>query len=281
MAENDDEEIAETIPVIDVSTQTDDPKTVIKTRSKTLALASEFIPEEIREKMIFLYSICSEADYIGDKDEGSPEEKKDRLDNMLKRENVIGFFIDNEIDIKYFAELIEGIKSDLGFKQPENYAELRLYCYRVAGTVGIMSACLFGVKDKQALMKAEQLGVAIQLTNILRDIEEDYHDGRIYIPKDMMTSYGITEEYIENHVFNLGFNLMMAHFETIARYYYDEGNEGLRNIPFKRIRFAIKAASGMYEGILDKIKANGHNPFMGRAHLKKYERLLYVLKSVM
>jgi 15-cis-phytoene synthase len=142
-----------------------------------------------------------------------------------------------------------------------------------------MSAYIFGIRDEEVLKRAEILGVAMQLTNILRDIEEDRDMGRIYLPKECLDNFGVSIENIRDGNLTRNLQALLKDLELMARYYYREGNRGIWAIPSKPVRGSIRAASAMYEGILDKIRDNNYNPFLGRVYLRKQEKLLYILWS--
>ena len=100
----------------------------------------------------------------------------------------------------YFVEIIDGMEMDLDFNRYESFNQLQLYCYRVASTVGILSAQIFGYKDSKTLKYAHNLGIALQLTNIIRDIGEDTKRGRIYIPLDELKESDISEAEILKNI---------------------------------------------------------------------------------
>lgn len=266
--------------------------------SKTFSLAAKFLPGDIRQDITYLYYICRLADdYANDlgknfaatnsANQTSDSNKSNstktaiqNLDSLLVNEEIIGFFKSRKIPFKYYQDLINGIKTDISFVGYQNFNELYEYCYRVAGTVGIMSAHLFGIKDKNLLKKAESLGVAMQITNILRDIEDDSKLGRIYFAKSDMNKFDVKDDQIYQKDFDENLKNLMIHYENLARQYYKIGFEGISEIPQKRIRTSVKYAAVWYMGILDVIKSQDYNPFIGRAYLSKKKKIVYAAKNI-
>ena len=171
-----------------------------------------FLPKKKRDALTALYAFCREVDDIVDESKEQNGKGKlswwrleiDRLFNGNPQHPVTKAL---ELHIKeydlnkaYFTEIIDGMEMDLNMNRYQNFKELQLYCYRVASTVGILSAQIFGYKDSKTLNYAHNLGIALQLTNIIRDIGEDAKRGRIYIPLDELKKIGITEREILQNI---------------------------------------------------------------------------------
>ena len=168
-----------------------------------------FLKKERREALTALYAYCREVDDIADEclDHEIASRKlnwwRDEIERLYKDEPqhpvskalhpFIGQF---NLSKNYFIEIIDGMEMDVKFNRYENFEQLKLYCYRVASCVGILSAHIFGYKNKNTLTFAKNLGIALQLTNIIRDLGEDARRGRIYIPLDELKKIGISEEEI-------------------------------------------------------------------------------------
>ena len=168
-----------------------DYKRTFENKSKTFSLAAKFLPKALRGDITYLYYICRLADDYADESTIGDKDALQKLDELLVSPEIINFFNSKKIPFKYYKDLVNGIKTDISFVGFENFEDLYEYCYSVAGTVGIMCAYLFGITDNNLLKKAESLGVAMQLTNILRDVEEDSKMGRIYFAKADMNEYGV------------------------------------------------------------------------------------------
>ena len=172
-----------------------------------------FLSPKRRNALTALYAFCREVDDIADECEEYDTGKKkldwwrleiDRMYNNKPQHPVTKalklYIADYELDKAYFIEIIDGMEMDLNFTRYNSFKQLQLYCYRVASTVGILSAQIFGYKDSKTLKYAHNLGIALQLTNIIRDIGEDAKRGRIYIPLDELKKLNITETEILQYI---------------------------------------------------------------------------------
>ena len=172
-----------------------------------------FLSQKRRSALTALYAFCREVDDVVDECKEYKISKNkldwwrleiDRLYNNEPRHPVTKALEPHishyELDKAYFVEIIDGMEMDLNFNRYESFKQLQLYCYRVASTVGILSAQIFGYKDSKTLKYAHNLGIALQLTNIIRDIGEDASRGRIYIPIDELKKLNITETEILKNI---------------------------------------------------------------------------------
>lgn len=187
-----------------------------------------------------------------------------------------------EIPQAAFADMRQGFASDLEPLPPQTLAELLLYCYRVAGTVGRLVTPIAGVRSGEGGKEAEEaaikLGQAMQLTNCLRDVGEDLAMGRVYLPVEVMDRYGISPQDLRAKAVPQAYVGLMRELAAVARKLYREGLEGLRYL--RQGRAAIALAALQYEGILDKLERSGWNNLSSRASLKTYERLLLVPRAI-
>jgi len=156
---------------------------------------------------------------------------------------------------QYFWQLIDGVEMDLTVRRYPSFADLRRYCYGVASTVGLISIEIFGYSDgQQARQHAEDLGIALQLTNILRDIREDAERDRIYIPQDEMERFRYSEADILGGIANeASLHLMQFQVER-AREYFERGRKLLPLLP-RRSRACTAVLQGIYSRILERIEA--------------------------
>jgi 15-cis-phytoene synthase len=176
-------------------------------------------------------------------------------------------------------ELIDGVRMDLTVRRYATFAELERYCYRVASTVGLMSMHITGCRDDvdgamaAATPYAARLGLAMQLTNILRDVGEDARAGRIYLPQDELAGAGYSEVELLTGAIPPAFRALMDRQIARAQALYDASLPGIALLHADS-RFAIASSAAIYRGILPKIVANGYDVFGRRAHLTLREKLL-------
>lgn len=182
-----------------------------------------------------------------------------------------------ELTIKPFEEMIKGMVMDLDKNRYENFDDLYLYCYRVAGTVGEMMLPIMGTAPgytiEDARPPAIALGIALQLTNILRDVGEDRMRKRIYLPQEDLRQYGVTEADLFKGKLSKNY-VDMTKFEIDrARDWYDKSAEGIKMLA-PDAQLPIRAAADMYASILNKIEANDYDNFDKRAYTTKLEKLM-------
>ena len=180
---------------------------------------------------------------------------------------VLRVFLDTvrrySIPSEYPLDLIEGMRMDLDGVRYATFADLRKFCYRVASVVGLMMSHVIGFRDP-ALTYAIDLGIAMQLTNILRDVGEDLERGRIYLPADEMERFGYSEYDLRRGVRNDSFRALMKFEAARARAYYAQAEPGIALLDL-RGRFAVKVSSDVYRQILARIEASGYDVFHHRA----------------
>jgi 15-cis-phytoene synthase len=252
-------------------------KVVTAEHSKSFHLASGLLPEEKRSAVRALYAFCRTVDDIVD--ESANDERERHLEywrGMIET----GSFADNDlvaaawadtitryhIPRHYALQLIDGVNRDLMQSRYQTFDELATYCYGVASTVGLMSMYIVGFKNNDAVPYAIKLGVALQMTNILRDVGEDYHNGRLYLPREELTFYGIREEDIsEGRVTDHWRQFMKFQIER-TRQLYEDSWDGVGMLE-REGQLAIGAASVFYQGILDDIEKHDYDVFSHRASL--------------
>jgi phytoene synthase len=176
------------------------------------------------------------------------------------------------------AMLIDGVETDHDRNRYETWDDLRGYCYLVASVVGRMCVRIFGFTDPIALERADDLGLALQLTNILRDVTEDAGLGRIYLPQSELKQFGIEEEALLRGEPGPGWEKFVALQTQRARSLFKSGYEVLRYIP-RRQGACVRTMAGIYEGILGKIARDPWLPLHQRAALAPTEKLRVMVKS--
>jgi phytoene synthase len=251
-----------------------------------------FLPEKKKKAMHTVYAFCRITDDIVDTPEATYDEKlknleewKFELENALRNSsryellNSLAQTI-NELNLSTepFFELIEGVKMDLTKHRYETFDELKLYCYRVASTIGLMSIELFGYKNPLSRDYAYNLGIAMQLTNILRDIKVDAEQDRIYIPKEDLIKFNYPEDDLINYKYNPNFIELMKFECDRAEDYYRKADECFPFDDRKNLAMG-KAMEEIYHKILMKIRKNKFNVFTKNNNLSKPQKILITLKN--
>ena len=249
-------------------------RNVLAKHSRSFSWASVFLPADRRDDASVVYAMCRLIDDVADEaeDETRAEIQLGLLREELRGQRPARPLVDQflsvaerrNMDITYALELIEGVESDLGTVVFETDRELLRYCYRVAGTVGLMMCAVLGVDQREALPHAIDLGVAMQITNICRDVLEDAERGRVYLPAERLRDAGTSPEAVlagdadRRAVADVVDDLLM-----LADEYYASADDGMRYIPAK-CRLAIVVASRVYRAIGVKLRSNGSDALAGR-----------------
>jgi phytoene synthase len=175
--------------------------------------------------------------------------------------------------------LVDGVEMDFTHSRYATFNELRGYCNLVASVVGRMCVRIFGFTDPVALQRADDLGLALQLTNILRDVREDAVDmNRIYLPQEDLVRFGIPESALSTGAIVPGWSDLVVHHIARARAFFATGYEVLRYIP-RRPAACVHTMAGIYEELLKKIERDPALPLRERAALSKTEKLRVVVRS--
>ncbi len=177
-----------------------------------------------------------------------------------------------DIPQEYFREVLAGVESDLVKNRYRDFAELRQYCYQVASVVGLICLQIFGYKDDRAREYAIDLGLAMQLTNISRDVKEDLALDRIYLPQDELTRFGYSEEELVAGTFNNAFVNLMRFQARRARNYFQSGFQLLPYLS-PRSRACPAALGQIYSKVLDRIEDADYNVLHRRVGLSTAEKL--------
>lgn len=245
--------------------------------SKSFYFASGLLPEEKRSAVRALYAFCRTVDDIVDE---SPNPDYDpRLDYWRTMIETASFADDDlvaaawadtltryHIPRHYALQLIDGVARDLIQNRYSTFNDLATYCYSVASTVGLMSMHIVGFHNNDAVPYAIKLGVALQMTNILRDVGEDYQNGRLYLPREELAFYGIRESDIAEGRITDNWRQFMKFQIDRTRQLYDASWAGVKMLE-REGQLAIGAASVFYQGILDEIEKSDYNVFNRRASL--------------
>lgn len=242
---------------------------IIYENSKSFYWASKFLPKKILKKVINIYAFCRLQDDLVD--EGIKIEDSSELEEL---ENIIKSY---GVSKNIISNLMEGINSDKNFKRFKDNSELLRYCYKVAGVVGLMMIKALDIKQSEAKYFAIDLGMAMQLTNISRDIMQDYKKNRIYIPENT----GINKDIISNMTSENEIKLKKVVNQIILKseIYYKSSLNGMRYIPI-RSRLAILVSLRIYQGIGIKIIKTEKKFIHENLYVTNIEKTLIVAKAL-
>jgi phytoene synthase len=262
--------------------------------AKTFYLASLFLPKKQQNPIFAIYALLRTVDDLVDMAEEKmtngqiTKEEIQRLltdwksrlkecyDGKVSNDPILMAWQDTlksfSIPIEYPLDLMDGVAMDIDFKPFETFDELYVYCYKVASVVGLMTSEIFGYKDKRALQHAIELGIAMQLTNILRDVGEDIDRGRIYLPLEDLRRFNYsTNEFMQKSNNENFRNLIKFQIER-AREYYRSSEKGIPMLE-KHSRFAVGISSINYCNILTAIEKNAYDVFSKRAYRSLYQKI--------
>lgn len=273
---------------------------ITKIFSKTFYFGTTFFSEPKKTAVWAIYVWCRRTDDIVDSPLATmlgPERMTEDLAKWEKRleriwENQPTDSLDMaladaklrypDLDIVPYKDMIDGMLMDTpGHEYYQNryatWEELELYCYRVAGTVGLMTLPVLGCAPGKTLEQAKEpalaLGIAFQITNILRDVGEDALRGRIYLPEEDMKRFGVTDQQIFDGVVNQNYVDLMKFEIERAESYYEKAQSGIPMLA-PEARMAVASSLTVYKAILDKIVENNYDNFRKRAYVSKIDKFL-------
>jgi phytoene synthase len=179
---------------------------------------------------------------------------------------------------EHLLEIIDGMEMDLDQPRYADFKSLQLYCYRVASVVGLLSAEIFGYTDRETLKYAHDLGIAFQLTNIIRDVGEDARRNRIYLPMDEMQQFGVTAADILNSRETDNFQKLMAFQIERAQRFYQQALAHLPTSDRKAQRVGLIMAT-IYRAVLDEVVSSGCHVLKERVSLTSRYKLWLAFKA--
>lgn len=255
---------------------------VIRKHSNSFSLAARLLPLHTRRNATALYAWCRHCDDAVDNAESAEIARRNLI---LQRENLAGIYanerfadpvlvefqrtvLESRIPKVYAEHLLDGMQFDLECGWIETPEDLLRYCYRVAGTVGLMMTHVLGVSNDVALKHAAHLGMAMQLTNVCRDVQEDAHLGRCYLPAVWLNGSDPTTDEVARPILT---RLLFA-----ADTFYTSGDAGLKYLS-PRVRWAIALARSIYSAIGRKIAQRDYRVSLPRAFTSKTTKALLVL----
>jgi phytoene synthase len=254
--------------------------------SRSFYRASGFLPPDKRRAVRALYAFCRVADNIVDcPDCDAPQSLTAWRHSVLAAEPPLDNLVAVAwaetrqrygIPLRLAEQLIDGVARDLTQARYRTFAELTEYAYGVASTVGLMSMRIIGYRSAAAIPHAIKLGVALQLTNILRDVGEDWRAGRVYLPADELARFDLSEDDLARGQVDERWRAFMRFQIERNRRLYAEAWPGIELLN-EDGRFAIAAAGDLYRRILDDIAAHDYDVFTRRAHVSTPRKLLALL----
>ncbi len=266
-------------------------RSITRQEAKNFYYAFLTLPSAQRKAIYVAYAFCRHCDDSVDQ-VASTEEKLSNLAALQReleqtysghaREPVFVALADvaqrYDIPQEYFHEVISGVESDLVKDRYEDFDQLRRYCYQVASVVGLICLQIFGYKDEAAKQRAVDLGLAMQLTNIARDVQEDLGYGRIYLPQDEIARFGYSEEELKSGVVNEAFTELMRFQAQRARSYFQSG---FQLLPYLSLRSrACPAVLGrLYSKVLERIEDADYDVLNNRISLSTGEKVRVTLQT--
>jgi phytoene synthase len=246
--------------------------------SKSFYLSSALLPDAKRKATRALYAFCRIGDDLIDQSAGDPALAIEQWGDLALAADpqsddpvVLAWSHTRSIyriPQRYAEQLINGVARDLQQTRYQTFDELAEYSYGVASTVGLMSMHIVGFSGPEAIPYAVKLGVALQITNILRDVGEDYRSGRVYLPQEELAAFGIAEDQIAAGRVDDRWREFMRFQIARNRALYQEAWPGIALLD-RDGRFAIAAAAVLYRGILDDLEAHDYNNFTRRSYVNK------------
>jgi len=261
-------------------------KEISKKSKSSFYYAFNLLPEEKRDAMNTVYAFCRKTDDIVDENSDSADLKYEKLrkwriefeksfsgHSEFALLNKLGKTISNfNIPLDPFFELIKGMEMDLQKDRYKSFDDLQLYCYRVASTVGLMCIEIFGYKHPSTKQFAVDLGIALQMTNILRDISKDAKNGRIYLPQEDLIKFNYTEQEILSLIYNDNFRDLMIYESSRAKQYFNSATSNL-DLDDKKTMFAARAMQHIYYKMLENIIAADYDVFNNDIKVSKFEKV--------
>ncbi|MDQ3244621.1 MAG: squalene/phytoene synthase family protein, partial [Gemmatimonadota bacterium] len=262
--------------------------------SRSFRFATRFFPSPDEARVARVYAYCRITDDLVDDADTDFVSRGRMLDEWIALsrraydgaksgipflDEVMWEMADARVPFTYAAELTDGMRMDLRGERYASLAELRRYTYRVASVVGLWISELFDVRDPAVLRRAECMGHAMQLTNILRDVGADLALGRCYLPADLMRKHDVTEAQLRTGLKPSGYPALMEEMMCAAEDSYRLGFEGIPRLPFA-LRFPVSVAAHVYRGILDEIRDLDYDNLTRRATTSGSRKALLAARAL-
>ena len=272
-------------PVLSAAVKTHVNAAKITRQSKSnLALAFISLGRERKRDITIFYAFCRVIDDIADSSELSVAEKRVRLEawrKMLRAADAdeaplaheVRSLIDKySLSTAMLDEIIAGVEMDLGISRYSTFEELRVYCYRVASAVGLVSIEIFGYRNPRCKAYALELGLALQMTNIIRDVGKDLRDGRIYLPQEDLARFNYSEAELQDRQYNERFVRLMEFQAGRAREFFSRAAAALPSED-RRAMVPAQIMSSIYRGLLRQMELDKFRVFEKEYRLSKIEKV--------
>lgn len=264
-------------------------KATFSFHAKTFYFAALFFPRQVFADVSKLYYLLRTLDDAIDLSSPADGQKylmtiRQELQGALPLSSALEQWrtLQLKYDLKdsWLDDFFLGLDSDLAGATVHTVQDLETYCYRVAGVVGLMMCPLIGVRETKAHAAAIHLGIAMQMTNILRDVAEDLERGRVYLPSTLLERRQISRQQLLNGgVPLIQLQSIMAQVYDQAEHHYEQAKTGYSAIPF-RTRMSIVLAAEMYRNIGHRLRAIDFDPTYGRMYVPRFQKIWIALKSV-
>jgi phytoene synthase len=260
--------------------------------SRSFHAASRLLPAEVRNPATVLYAFCRLADDavdLSDNDPQATDRLRDRLDRLYRGEPLpipadralAEVVVEHGIPRELLDALIEGFEWDAEGRRYEDLAELRAYAARVAGAVGVLMTMIMGVRAPETVARAAEMGLAMQLSNIARDVGEDARNGRIYLPLSWLREAGIDPEaWLAEPVFAPALGSVIARLLAAADSLYQGAAHAIADLP-RPCQPGIRAAQNLYAAIGHEVARRGYDSVAARAVVPLSTKLRLVARSLM
>jgi phytoene synthase len=264
---------------------------ITKKSRSNLAFAFLTLPPEKRRDISTFYAFCRKVDDAADDPGIALEKRRAWLQNCRKwlriktadeppfAEEVRALIAKYQISLGLFEDILSGVESDLEAVRYPTFAGLSEYCYRVASAVGLVSIEIFGYRNPRCRDYAYQLGIALQLTNIIRDVESDFRNGRrIYLPLDEMARFGYSPGALERQEYDERFIQLMEFQATRAKEYFAKARVALPRED-RGSMVAAEAMGTIYFALLRKMEKDRFRMFWRKYRLNRLEKLFFLARQ--
>jgi phytoene synthase len=261
-------------------------KEITKKSQSNLAFAFFALPKETRQDITTFYAFCRLVDDAADDPDVPLSERRYWLQSWRRwlvqaEPDEPGFaselrtlIVKYKIDLQLFEEILLGVETDLEPVRFENFEALHRYCYRVASAVGLVSIEIFGYRNPQSKEYAQKLGVALQLTNIIRDVDKDLlNGGRIYLPVNELVMFGYSEEALRQRTYNRAFLRLMQFQAERAHSFFREARRSLSSVD-RRSMVAAEGMRAIYHALLRRIEKDRFRLFEKTYRLNHLEKVI-------
>jgi 15-cis-phytoene synthase len=265
---------------------------ITRESKSNLALAFISLGRERRNDITIFYAFCRVIDDIADDVDLTIEEKKrglDRWRNWLRESSpnepdlardLRGVIEKYQIDRELLEEIIKGVEMDLSIARYQTFEDLRVYCYRVASAVGLVSIEVFGYRNPACKDYAVQLGLALQMTNIIRDVSKDLRDGRIYMPQEDLARFNYSEAELRDRQYNERFVQLMK-FEAQRSKDFFARAATLLPPEDRQSMVAAEIMASVYRALLQRMERDGFRVFEKDYKLGKFEKATRVITQLL